>query len=144
MNIGRIGQAAFAAVFLLAGCGSPSPADGPWTGSMAQVRAVWSAEQGIDLLTGPAVVARAYLESFVLASKKGSIDDAYPGFMHAVDTNAPTAKAAWPWPNTLQPAPHPVVGTYRFHILRIDTIGHLVNAVVCDWDYGAAFDLGGG
>jgi hypothetical protein len=144
MSIGRIGRTAFAAVFLLAGCGSSSSANGPWTRSMGQVRAVWSAEQGIDLLTGPAVVARAYLESFVLASKTGRIDDAYPGFMHAVDTNAPTAKAAWPWPNTLQPTPHPVVGTYRFHILRFDTIGHQVNAVVCDWDYGAAFDLGGG
>ena len=146
MNFGRLGQSAFGAVVLLlsAGCSSSPPATGPWTGSLAQVRAVWSAEQGIDLLTGPAVAVRAYLESFVLASKTGDIDDAYPGFQQAVDTNAPTAKSAWPWPTTLQPVPHPIVGTYRFHILRIDTIGHQVNAVVCDWGYGAAFDLGDG
>src|ERR1700677_4039402 len=114
MNFGRVHRVigvAFCALFL-AGCGgSTAPASGPWTGSMAQVRAVWSAAPGIDLFGGPGVVVRAYLESFVLASKTGNLDNAYPGFQHAVDTNAPTAKDAWPWPNTLQPAPHPIVGT---------------------------------
>jgi len=56
---------------------------------MAQVRAVWSAAPGIDLLNEPAVVVRAYLESFVLASKTGDINNTYPGFQQAVDTNAP-------------------------------------------------------
>jgi hypothetical protein len=129
---------------LLVGCSSsPAPA-GPWTGPLAQARAVWSAEPGIDLLTRPSVVIRAYVESFFVASARGEIKYAYPGFQQAVDTDSPSAKVGWPWPSTLQPAAHPLVGTYRFHILRVNGTGRQVTAVVCDWAYGAAFDLGDG
>lgn len=144
------------AALLVAGCGSPptarppaSPAaHGPWTGVLAQDRAVWSAEPSIDLLTGPAVAIRAYQESYFVASLMGSEEYLYPGFAHAVAPNAPSTaplSAQGRWPSTSHPAPHPMVGNEQWHILRIDTSGQDLTAVVCDWGlYTRAFDLGDG
>lgn len=138
----------------IAGCGpkdaaqptAPAPKV-PWTGTLSDLRAVWSAEAGIDLLTTPAVVARAYLESIFLAANAGDIGYAYPGFTHAVAPNAPQGQpdsARDRWPDTEHPLRDRLVGTDRYHLLRIDTAGRQVAAVVCDWAYASALDLGGG
>ncbi len=138
----------------LAGCVSPTvqhraapPPKLPWTGTLADIRAVWSAEPEIDLLTGAAVVVRAYLESLYLAQKEGDIGYVYTGFTRAVAPNAPEGQPDSTrdrWPDTQHPMQDRIVGTDRYHILRIDTAGHQVTAVVCNWSYTAALDLGDG
>ncbi|MGB3483510.1 MAG: hypothetical protein WBB07_15010 [Mycobacterium sp.] len=118
----------------------------PWTGVMANVNAVWSAEPGIELITGPAVVVRAYVESRALASAMGTIDVVYPGFTRAVLSPAETGEVpGTPWPGTSHPLPFPLVGTDRLHILRIDTVGRAVTAIVCSYGrYTSTYDLGNG
>jgi hypothetical protein len=119
----------------------------PWTAKLADVRVVWSADPGIDLLTAPAVVVRAYLESIFVAANEGDIGYAYPGFTDAV---APNASGGQPdsardrRPDTAHPLRDRLVGTDRYHILHIDTAGRQVTAVVCDWAYTSALDLGDG
>ena len=147
----RIVAAAFCAGALVAGCRSaptaPSPSaapapTGPWTGLLADYRVVWSAEPGIDLLTEPAVVVRAYEESAIGGLTSGSADFLYPGFDHAVPRDAPPPAPKWPVAE--KPAAYPQVGTDRYHILRIEPSGANVIVVYCDWAYGIAEDLGGG
>ena len=119
----------------------------PWTGLTADVRAVWSAEPGIDLLTAPAVVVRAYIESYYQAKDLGNIDVAYPGFTKAVTPNPPQGDPPidHPWPDTSEPAPYPIQGTDKYRILRIDTSGAEVTAVVCDYStYTSAFSQSDG
>ncbi len=138
---------------VVAGCGAgavrhsaPAPKI-PWAGTLADIRAVWSAEPGIDLLTTPAVVVRAYIESIFLAANAGDIGYAYPGFTNAVAPNAPQGQpdsARDRWPDTEHPLHDRLVGTDRYHVLRVDTAGRQVAAVVCDWAYASALDLGDG
>jgi hypothetical protein len=109
---------------------------------LADYRVVWGAEPGVDLLTGPAVVVRAYEESSVGAFNAGSYDFLYPGFDHALPRDAPPPAPQWPDPGSRHL--YPVVGTDRFDILRIASAGANVVAVYCDWDYGSAEDLGDG
>jgi hypothetical protein len=144
--------AVFCAALPVAACSSPptapSPSSpppspkGPWTGPLGDYRVVWSAEPGIDLLTGPAVVVRAYEESAIGGLTSGSADFLYPGFDHAVPRDAP--RPAPKWPVAEKPYPYPQVGTDRYHILRIEQSGANVSAVYCNWGYGIADDLGGG
>lgn len=145
---------AVAVCVAFAGCGSPAvrhpaapPPKVPWTGNLAEDRVVWSAEPGIDLLTGAAVVVRAYVESVIVAETGGDIGYAYPGFTRAVPPNAPESQpdsARDRQPNTEHPIRDRVVGTGRYHILRVDTAGRQVTAVLCGWGYGEALDLGNG
>ena len=97
---------------------------------------------------GPALVIRAYQESYFVASQMGSDDYLYPGFAHKVGPNKPsTAPPSTQdrWPATSHPAPHPIVGTERWHTLRIDTGGQDVTSVVCDWSlYTRSYELGHG
>lgn len=143
-------------VLILTACGeqpaphpNTPPPKTPWTGPLAQLRAVWSAESGIDLLTGPAVVVRAYLESYKVAILMGDDGYVYPGFMDAVAPNTPDDgrpdSTQFRRPVPREPVPRPLVGSERMHILRLDTSGNRVTAVVCDWSsYTAAWDLGDG
>lgn len=158
MNRGRHGfvgpMLAVALCLFSAGCGPPTvehrgaPAPKiPWTGTLSEYRVVWSAEPGIDLLTGAAVVVRAYIESVYVAETAGDIGYVYPGFTRAVAPNAPEGQpdsSRDRRPNTEHPRRDRLVGTGRYHILRIDTVGRQVTAAVCGWGYGAALDLGNG
>jgi hypothetical protein len=118
----------------------------PWTGVMADVNAVWSAEPGTDLLSNPAVVVRAYVESHALATAMGTIDAVYPGFTRAVTRPAePEDDPDSAWPGADRPLPYPLVGTERLHILRVDTVGRAVTAIVCSYGgYTNGYDLGNG
>ncbi len=125
----------------------------PFAGLTKDLRIRWTAEPGIDLLTGPAVILRAYRESYILAGLLANPAFYYPGFEHAVP------------PNDIGP-PHdngrnslirpmvtgdkylsidgfqtttPIVGTWRQHILSLTgdrKIGYTVK--MCDWDYATA------
>jgi hypothetical protein len=137
---------------LVAGCTAQPTATAPrppdrWPANLSEFHFVWTAEPGIDLLTGPAVIARAYTESSLLASFGGSLDYLYPGFNHAVDKNQPVGSsprstiALWPEPDL---DPTPTVGTAQEHILRIDQRGRDVAVVSCYWTVGTALQQSNG
>ncbi|WP_078327637.1 hypothetical protein [Mycobacteroides salmoniphilum] len=87
--------ATVAAVVLLsaAGCrtaekpvSTPTPAAQfpNWPAALNDFRFRWSAEPGIDLLNGPAVPLRAYLESHRIGDYTQDLQAVYPGFDQAV------------------------------------------------------------
>lgn len=121
---------------------SQPPATEPpphWPAAYSDLSFVWSAEPGIDLLTGPAVVVRAYFESTMIAGAAGSNDYLYPGFDHAVpaDENAAEPGSINLWPEIGFPTSAPWVGILRDHILRITDLGSTIHAVTCHWTWGA-------
>lgn len=107
-----------------------------WTGALADVHPVWSAEPGLDLLTQPAVSIRAYLESFAAISAMADMDYGYPGFLQAVP---PTANESRGTIGNLRPVllpssqPESLVGTEMFHLLRVDATEGEMRAFVCDF-----------
>ncbi|MGV0835643.1 hypothetical protein [Mycolicibacterium thermoresistibile] len=107
---------------------------------VSNLRMQWSAEDGIDLLTGVAVPLRAYFESMQLVRYTGDEADVYPGFTRAVLPSDPDGipSALDRWPNTAIPLDKPLVGTIRSHILRVDQSDRDVSAIVCRYDYAAA------
>lgn len=150
----RIGVLVLVAL-VLAGCThrpdntNPSPSGTqlpiPFTGLTQDLRIRWGAEPGIDLLSGPAVVIRAYRESFVLGGLMASPKFYYPGFEQAVPLNGHQIDnlAIRPY---VAGDPHledsgfqittPIVGTWYEHILSLTgdvTSGY--TAIVCSWDY---------
>lgn len=152
----RIGVSILAAL-MLAGCthnqdGTNSSASTtsqppiPFTGLTQDLRIVWSAEPGIDLLSGPAVIIRAYRESYIVGGLMASPKFYYPGFEHAVPPNGRKGRdlAIRPYvagdPDLKESGfqvTTPVVGTWRQHILSLtgdDNAGY--TAIVCNWDYG--------
>jgi hypothetical protein len=144
-----------AALLTVAGCtptAPPSPRPTPpaverWGGLLAGTRAQWTAESGINLQTGPAVVVRAYRESIDLAQATGNLDFVYPGFTTAVLPNDPDSprQSAWDrWPSLSTPETTPVVGNLGSHILSIDGTGDNVRAVVCAYTYSTATEIEAG
>lgn len=101
---------------------------------------VWTAEPGIDVTTGPAVVMRAYTESYLLASIMGDNRYLYLGFQQAVDPNQsidhPTG-TQFLWPKTNAPQ-HPWVGTDQVHISSVTTSDRDVTIVACEYTFGTA------
>lgn len=55
-----------------------------WPPELNGFRFRWTAEPGIDLLTGPAIPVRAYLESYRVGLMTKSINNTYPGFERAI------------------------------------------------------------
>lgn len=136
-------------VVLLAGCGSgrPSPASSPvataagWPEALDDFTMVWTAEPAIDVTRWPAVVARAYTESYLLATIMGQEKYLYPGFDQAIDPTAPQGHRA----NTRYLRPtvaHSIgalwVGSEQAHILSVTTSGRAVAVVICEYMFGNA------
>lgn len=152
----RRAAAAILVLLVLSGCSSPPPPnDGAakpptypnWPETLAGFRFRWTAEPGIDLLTGPAVPLRAYLESYRVgyftprSREKRPRFVAYPGFFNAVaeppgvGRNIPfQISEAWPFPGRPYP-PRQKYGTEYFHVLQIDPIDGGYRAYVCDGRY---------
>ncbi|RFZ46823.1 hypothetical protein MSS2_05365 [Mycobacterium marinum] len=85
---------------------------------------VWTAEPGIDVTAWPAVVVRAYTESFLLASITRDDKYLYPGFAQSVDPNKSIhdpISTQFLWPKTDDPREPRWVGTQRDHILSVTT-----------------------
>lgn len=78
-------------VMVLAGaCGPDSDRSAPappagWPDKLSEFTVVWSSEPGINLANGPAVVVRAYTESYELANAMGDNKYLYPGFKASVE-----------------------------------------------------------
>jgi hypothetical protein len=128
---------------LIAGCGArpaelaePSPAG--WPQQLEDFTMTWTAEPGIDLVTGAAVVVRAYLESYYLAVIADDEKYLYPGFRRAVAPNDPHKDATKDrWPSSDGAATW--IGTVRHHILGLGRKGRDVTVLVCAYTYGSAF-----
>ncbi|MCF6389782.1 hypothetical protein L2K20_22640 [Mycobacterium sp. MBM] len=139
-----------AVLIAAAGCGSAPEQQGStptaeasqspnWPSSMDGTRFRWSAAPDIDLLSGPAVPLRAYVESRELASKMMSITAAYPGFARAVPfppwqprMNSPAAYMPdEPTPYDLRFKDTRLFGNDNYRIMAITPQGNGLRAVVC-------------
>ncbi|WP_285030106.1 hypothetical protein [Mycolicibacterium sp. lyk4-40-TYG-92] len=99
MRITRIAACLFAVVSLVSGCiDDPKTDTGAttseskrlfqyWPPLLNDFRFRWSAEPGIDLTTGPAMVVRAYVEAYGVATFTVDASNVYPGFMRATPEN---------------------------------------------------------
>ena len=132
---------------------SPSPTIqfANWPPTMTDFRFRWSAEPGIDLVNGPAVIVRAYLESHQLAELTSNMDATYPGFLRATPQN---------WPINGGPGPNQILrvrpwldedrriafgtklyeqklyfGNEYFHVLQLVPHNDGYQATVCDGVY---------
>ncbi|MDF2899886.1 MAG: hypothetical protein K0Q46_6672 [Rhodococcus erythropolis] len=109
-----------------------------WSGMVSDLRFTWSSDPGIDLLTGPAVPIRAFVESVQLAQYAGNLDYAYPGFEQAT-AEQPPADVPWSQRPSLDHAlTKPLIGTDRYHILSIARNGRTVAATICNFRYAVA------
>lgn len=140
------------AVLLVGGCGSGGRSgEGPastsavapagWPAALDDFTMVWTAEPGIDVTAWPAVVVRAYTESFLLASITRDDKYLYPGFAQSVDPNKSIhdpISTQFLWPKTDDPREPRWVGTQRDHILSVTTSGRDVTVIVCEYTFGVA------
>ena len=138
------------ATTVLAGC-HLIDGQGPierWSGLASDLRLHWSAEYGIDILTGAAVPVRAYTESAMLAHYMGNIDYAYPGFTRAVPPNAPNDSsdigARNRRPRLDRPVPKALIGNERYHILSLARSGRNITATLCNYRYAVGMPADNG
>ncbi len=97
----------------------------------------------MDLVSGPAVPLRAYLESYRIGQLTGDIGAAYPGFDRAVpaspspDSDAPVQLGVIRPDPEAEPfgPPGPFYGNEFFHILELTPIEGGYRAYVCDGLY---------
>ncbi|SHU36543.1 membrane protein [Mycobacteroides abscessus subsp. bolletii] len=140
-------------VSMSAGCTPTEQPPIPFTGLTKDLRIRWSAEPGIDLLTGPAVIVRAYRESYVVGGLMANPAYYYPGFEHAVPQNGPNVspliRPLVTGDSQLESrgfqTTTPIVGTWREHILSLTgdpTSGY--TAKVCVWDTGTGVQVPNG
>lgn len=136
-------------VVVFSGCGraedaAPLRVAAGWPAALNNLSVVWSAGGGIDLLTGPAVAVRAYMESVLVARLTGENRYLYPGFETSVEENDPdvaSKKSLWP---THGSADKEWIGTLRNRILEITTSDQEVTAIVCVFDYGMGMEFANG
>lgn len=114
-----------------------------WPASLNDFRFRWTAERGVDLVSGPAVPLRAYLESYRVAQFTADIDETYPGFDRAVPA-LPLPHADAPAQlEVVRPAPDaepfgppgPFYGNEFFHVLELTPTDGGFRAYVCDGVY---------
>jgi hypothetical protein len=143
--------AALSILTLLTGCQlfrDDEPRIDRSSGPLADERYQWTADPGIDLLNGPAVPVRAFMESRRDAQTMGSLEYAYPGFDRAVATKPDDGGDIFT--NNLRPderlGPSDAVrvGNNRTHILSIAHDGQNVTAIMCNYRYGLALEEGNG
>lgn len=119
-----------------------------WPQSLDGLRFRWTAEPGIDLLTGPAVPLRAYIESHRTGDFTLDPENVYPGFQQAVHPGPPNTDKFSDAPYELwyiQPFTDPryafgpasnFYGNEYFHILSLEPDDDGWRAYVCDGTYG--------
>ncbi|WP_131816123.1 hypothetical protein [Mycolicibacterium porcinum] len=136
--IRRLAALMTAAVLVVSGCTPPEPAPqllARWPKGFEDFAFVWSSEPGIDLTVGPAVVARAYLESYQLAYMTADNAYLYPGFAEAVEQ---------PLRPNSRDSGKPWVGAQRNHILSITRTDRAVTVVGCTYTYAVGTQTAGG
>lgn len=120
----------------------PESSPAGWPESLNDFTVTWTAEPGIDLTTGPTVVARAYLESYYLAELTADEKYLYPGFAQAVDNNQADepdgTEKLWP----VLDGPDTWVGTFRHHLLPVERSDRDVAVVGCLYTYDSDVMIG--
>lgn len=116
-----------------------------WGGLLSELRVQWNAEPGIDLLAGPAVPVRAYMESRLLAEYMGGLQYAYPGFTDAVapDEMRGVLGTGYRQPNVNYPTRSALVGNVRYRILSVRRSGRDLAIALCNYPYGIASQQNG-
>jgi hypothetical protein len=123
-----------------------------WPNELNGLRFRWTAEPGLDLVTGPSIPIRAYLESYRVGFMTKTIATTYPGFQRAVP-KIPIPSSGYPadveWDKLpfqlrwIRPAlkdrvnfgDGPFFGNEYFHVLEISAIPNGYRAWVCDGRY---------
>ena len=143
-----------AAVALIAGC-TTSPENPPsakddrqfpnWPTLLDDFRFHWTASPGIDLMSGPAVIVRAYTESYQVASLTFDIKNVYPGFMRATPENQSRdgefsseligIRPLWPYERDKPPPGVAHFGFNTDHLLELTATGDGYRAIVCTGSY---------
>jgi hypothetical protein len=132
-------------VLAAAGC-TPAPTEKPapappagWPSELAAFTIAWTAEPGIDVTTdGAAIAARAYAESYYLASITEDAKYLYPGFANAVEPDQPGRGTSDLHPQLGDSDPAVWIGTARHRVLSIIRSAGDVTVVACAYLYGAA------
>lgn len=133
----------------LTGCADaaapPEPKFANWPAALDDFRFRWAAEPGIDLVSGPAVPLRAYLESYRIWNLTQDPGNVYPGFNRVVpDALPPKSNSSTrnelvdirPLPEAeLFGPPGPFFGNEYFHILELTPTEDGYRAYVCDGMY---------
>jgi hypothetical protein len=118
------------------------------TGQLADERYQWSADPGIDILSGPAVPVRAFLESRLDTQTMHNLDYAYPGFVRAVaesdDGNDIFTRNLRPDVSRGNASDAVRIGNNKFRIDSMTRDGDTVTALVCNYRYGLALEQGNG
>lgn len=113
-------------------------------GQLADEHYQWTAGPGIDLLTGPAVPVRAFLESRLDSQTMHNLDYAYPGFDRAVaeseDRNDIFTRNLRPDVSRGSASDAVRIGTNRFRIDSMTRAGATFTAVVCNYRYRLALE----
>ena len=91
----------------------------------------WSADPGIDLLSRPAVVARAYVESYYLAIHGHALSAGYPGFAEATSQQGDRVD----FDHSNDPELEQLVGTQFEHLLALTPNEDGWVATVCSGNY---------
>ncbi|MBX7432574.1 hypothetical protein JDV09_10735 [Mycobacterium sp. Y57] len=155
--------AAVALAGLVTGCGTDSAPDEPstteastteasrpdWPEKLTDFRFRWSAEPGVDLVTGQAVPLRAYLESWLLTYYADDLDAGYPGFRRATPPPPKLDSSAWrelPYAvrnasghqgnSSVDDPDLRILGNEDLHVLRLEPMPSGFRALVCDSTFG--------
>lgn len=116
-----------------------------WPPLLNEFRFHWTAAPGIDLTTGPAVVMRAYIESYEIANMTFDITNLYPGFLRATPENQPNSgnysaeligiRPLWAYTNSEPPIGVQHFGFNTDHLLEITTTERGYRATICTGSY---------
>jgi hypothetical protein len=124
---------------------SPAQLYPNWPPLLNDFRFHWTAEPGIDITTGPAMVVRAYLESYNTAWFTLNLDNLFPGFRRVTPENEkPVGDFLWQlvqirplgsgYTKTAKDA-RPHFGYQALHFLELTPIENGFRAIVCSGDY---------
>lgn len=116
-----------------------------WPALLNNFRFHWSAEPGIDVTTGPAMVVRAYMEAYDTAWFTLNPDNVFPGFDRATPENqTPEGDFLWQlvhirplgygYTKTARDA-RPHFGFQELHFLELTPLGEGYRAIVCSGEY---------
>ncbi|SIL71300.1 membrane protein [Mycobacteroides abscessus subsp. abscessus] len=140
--------ATVASLCLIVGCspGEPIPPVSAflnWPSALNDFRFRWTAEPGIDLTTAPAVVMRAYIESWDIGRlTRTPPAKLYPGFDQSVaagdrDNQLRPEQTEEEWSKL--PSTGPFFGNGYIHILEIDRTDNQYSAYICEGMYNVFY-----